>query len=296
MTGKLTDGNENVDALTAEELIAAQSAVVKIREKRFTEQARIDAKIAEMKAREAIKIEREERRAATKAQATEGWKEHQRMQRKEKKAGEREAKKIRERERKQKEKLRGKIEGKTAAEKTRVRAEGDAAKAEAIREAREARNRARALREGSKGFGKEADLDYKNKNGINALKRNLREMTRRGDLDGWKKKVSGEPMYQFIDTDPTEMLDRIIDDRIQDTISLIPLDILMATGLRILDDEEMLAVACDHPEIMEKLECGRGYQAVLLDHPQMVEPSRSVWFGDAPTRCVIFSLPIEGEE
>lgn len=303
MSAKLIDKNGNSDPLTDLEFIAAQSTVVKIREKKFTEdarataaqvkeQAKTDAKIAEMKAREAIKIEREERRAAAKAQAAESWKEHQRTQREEKKEAEREAVKIRERERKQREKSRVKTAALTTAEKAVVRQERierDGKKTGAIGEARDARLKDRERREMERGIAGDLKADEKLFEVISMYQQQKREVETRGS--GRFHTPANPAIVEFLDWKSVETLDRIVagcpELLGENNPDLEPL------GLAVVDDGEGLAVACDHLDIMGRLGCGEGYHVALMGCPNMIDTSRAVWFGDRLERCIVFSLPIE---
>lgn len=171
---------------------------------------------------------------------------------------------IRERLKMEKETAKAEITKAERLEKARERAGRDAKKATEQEAARVARIRDRQFREAERAAVREDDND-----GRAMIRLKTDQKLGQGPFANWE---------------PVEMLKMIMvgDD---------------TAGIRIIGGSGGgHAVAIDHPAIMKKLDCPAGYHLVLRQHPDMVDSSRAVWFGDEIRRCIVFSLPIAGEK
>ena len=83
--------------------------------------------------------------------------------------------------------------------------------------------------------------------------------------------------------DPREMFSKIIDGK-------------WPEGVLDRSDKAQIVIARNHPAIMKKLGCGRGYHRTLCRHPQVIDPNKVVWVGGQSRRCIVLALPIEGVE
>lgn len=300
MSGKLIDKNGNTHDLSDEEMIEAQAAVIKLREKRAKKKARndenrekervkSDAKIAEMRAREEIKTEREERRAAIKSREKAEAAERQRVTGKEKRAADREVAKERAKEQRRKSKERAKAAEFAAAQKiarAAERIERDRGRSGALGEARDDRLKDRQLRDLEKRI-KAVDLeDTKKWMRLRGDRRSHASAVEMDAVDRWEPLAP--ELGEFLDWDVMERMERILD-----YVDLDSDDPAELAEIGIALDAGDLAVSCDHPAIRERLGCGPGYEIAFRGHPQASETYRAVWIGDTARKCIIFSLPID---
>ena len=153
-------------------------------------------------------------------------------------------------------------------ERACLRAERDTKRAAEQEAARVARVRARQLRDAERTAVREDDNDAK---AAKLLKKN--------------QELGSGP---FANWEPGKMLEAIVETMVgEDPAGVI---VIGSRG----SPFEMFAIAIDHPAIMKKLDCPAGYHLVLRQHPQMIDTSRAVWFGDRLERCIVFSLPFVG--
>jgi len=311
MPGILIDNDENQTILTDRELAAVNLTLAKIREEVAANESATAAKIAEMRAREEIKTEREEAAEKRQIEKTRQREESAtaakiaEMRAREEIKTEREARraKAKAKERRAAAKARAKEEEDrrrrkdlenhdTIGDRARERNEREIAKIRERTEAREKReahrqskDRQRVINKVQKEFDRNPEFDYVK---IALIEKYHSDAVK--NPEQFANTKYAPEILPFVDWHPQSTLDKIFDDADVDDDDAD----LNARGLQVLDQGRKLAVACDHPAIKKILGSGYGYIWVLKSHPRICGFNDAIWFEaiDEPIRCAVFDLPI----